>query len=73
VLNGYHGHRPYALHNNQRYSANYRNQRQRTIGHRYDDPRYAKVIIELDNANMQKIIGIQMTTRYADSQYRSSE
>jgi hypothetical protein len=44
VLNGYHGHRPYAHYSNhrQRYSANYRSHHQRTIGQRNDHHRYAR-------------------------------
>jgi hypothetical protein len=43
VLNGYHGNRPYAHYknHNQRYSARFRGQRQRTIGHRNDNYRRA--------------------------------
>jgi hypothetical protein len=76
VLNGYHGHRPYAHYNNhnQRYSANYRNQRQRTIGHRYDDHRYAKSNHRTyDNRKYAKNHRYSNDRRYADSRRSSND
>ena len=44
VLNDYHGRRPYAHFKNHRsrYQVGYRGQQQRTIGHRYNNRRYAQ-------------------------------